>query len=1035
MKKTRSLQKTLSRTISIPTLALVLVLLSIILLGVSLIRNALLERQKLQVNAVAQQGDRYLAETGQLLRTLAYSMVNMPSHNQAELMAQIRQNYARFTALYLLDKTGKVLIEDTDSTTLLGLDMSREQFFRRAQETGQLYFSDPFISLATRRVAITGAVPIFTEHGFKGILVGELDLTLLQQTIEQVDVGEDSVSFIIDAQGTLVAHPNPSWVQERRNLGNLPLVQTDMAGGNDFAFFYDEEQHTWMISHMTSMTGGWTVITAQPVILVARPLIVLTGASGLALLLSLSLLSWAQTRSLRKITTPVALLTKKADVMSRGHYDNAVLSVEAVGDFSEIVSLNQSFGRMMEAVRERDRFLEQRVAERTQRLQIVATLSERLNTILDPDTLLTELIAQIHESLDYYFASVWLLNHEREELLLKEAHRPNNTDIIVSGESIRLDTGQSLVARAARTRDVINVADVHQSANWLSHPWVPDTCSELAIPIIVEDVVVGVLDIQEDHVAAFDANQVDMFRSLTNQLGVALHNARLYTEMEQLVAERTVELTATNETLANELEERKRTEDALRESETRFKSLYDSMIEGVCLHELVYNEAGDVIDYRIIDTNPSYETTLGLKRRDVINKLASEIYGTNPPPYLDIYVRVAQTGEPTQFETYFPPMDKHFMISAFSPREDQFATIFEDITARKRAAEALRHERDLLDLITETSPVGIVVADHNGQVTFANPWAEAILGLTKDQITQRAYNTPSWRITDYDGHPFPNAELPFSQIMATGQSVYDVRHAIEKSNGDKVLLSINAAPLFDEAGQLNGMVATVDDITAQVQAETQLKQALADKTALVQELYHRTKNNMQVIAGMLALHAAHQNDARLSQIFKAMDNRIHAMSLAHQALYQAKHLSRLDLRQYILDLSHMLLQNYYAYARGISLTTEMDEVHTLIDTAIPCGLVLNEILTNILTHAFPKNTGGQVHIRLQRTEHGEIVLSITDNGVGVPKDFDFRQCNTVGLPTAIGIVEHQLRGEIIFEAQDGVTCHIRFIDNLYEERV
>ena len=134
----------------------------------------------------------------------------------------------------------------------------------------------------------------------------------------------------------------------------------------------------------------------------------------------------------------------------------------------------------------------------------------------------------------------------------------------------------------------------------------------------------------------------------------------------------------------------------------------------------------------------------------------------------------------------------------------------------KQTEEVLRYERDLLGRLMQTSPAGIAVVDHAGQITFANQRAEQVLGLTKDQITQRTYNAPTWRITDYAGNPFPDKDLPFSQIMSTGQPVSDVRHAIEWPDGQRVLLSINASPLFNDAGQLDGMIATFDRVVNKV---------------------------------------------------------------------------------------------------------------------------------------------------------------------------------------------------------------------------
>jgi len=129
---------------------------------------------------------------------------------------------------------------------------------------------------------------------------------------------------------------------------------------------------------------------------------------------------------------------------------------------------------------------------------------------------------------------------------------------------------------------------------------------------------------------------------------------------------------------------------------------------------------------------------------------------------------------------------------------------------------------DLLQRIAETSPVGIVVVSPGGHITFANSQAEMIFGLSKSEITRRSYNGPEWNITDFYGHPLPEDRLPFNLVMSTSLPVYDVQHAVERPDGKRVFLSINAAPLFDTQGGVDGMVAVILDITERKQAEEKL---------------------------------------------------------------------------------------------------------------------------------------------------------------------------------------------------------------------
>ncbi|MFP4345012.1 MAG: GAF domain-containing protein [Anaerolineales bacterium] len=141
----------------------------------------------------------------------------------------------------------------------------------------------------------------------------------------------------------------------------------------------------------------------------------------------------------------------------------------------------------------------------------------------------------------------------------------------------------------------------------------------------------------------------------------------------------------------------------------------------------------------------------------------------------------------------------------------------------REATQALQEEHDTLERIMDTSPVSIVMVDSEGQIVFANPRAEEVLGLTRSALLQRRYNDPQWRVTTYEGGPFPEKEFPFHQVREKGEAIYDVRHAIELQNGRQVYLSINGAPLQDEQGHLRGAVFTIEDFTQQLRAEEALR--------------------------------------------------------------------------------------------------------------------------------------------------------------------------------------------------------------------
>jgi PAS domain S-box-containing protein len=244
---------------------------------------------------------------------------------------------------------------------------------------------------------------------------------------------------------------------------------------------------------------------------------------------------------------------------------------------------------------------------------------------------------------------------------------------------------------------------------------------------------------------------------------------------------------------------------------------------------------------KVLDVNDVTLRMQGAESKDeLLGSLDRTLAPEALPTFRDEIIAIAEN------KTYFEKESKaqtmqgdkfDILVSMSIPpagESDTMLVSYMDITRRKRAEEALRRERDLVVRITETSPAGIVVTDDSGQITFANTMAEQVLGLTRDEITQRIYNTLDWHITDYQGQSFPNAQLPFWRVMDTGQPVYDVCHAIEWPDGRRVLLSISAAPLVDPAGRIDGVVATVEDVTEQVRAREALRESEARFRSIVE---------------------------------------------------------------------------------------------------------------------------------------------------------------------------------------------------------
>lgn len=219
------------------------------------------------------------------------------------------------------------------------------------------------------------------------------------------------------------------------------------------------------------------------------------------------------------------------------------------------------------------------------------------------------------------------------------------------------------------------------------------------------------------------------------------------------------------------------------------------------------------------------------------------------------------------------------------------------------------------------------------------------------------------------------------------------------------------------------------------ESEEKIKKSLKEKEILLRELYHRTKNNMQVIGGLLTLQSSYTDDEMIIEVFRETENRIMSMALVHQKLYQSRDLSEIDLKNYIEDLTHALLKSYQVNREKISLSFEMECIPISVDMAMSCGLIVNEILSNVLKHAFPAYRSGEIKITLHSANRDRIELRIKDNGVGISQNIDLNNPATLGLQLIDDLVTRQLRGKLILNRGDGTEFIISFKEISPDPRV
>jgi len=238
--------------------------------------------------------------------------------------------------------------------------------------------------------------------------------------------------------------------------------------------------------------------------------------------------------AIRSISIPINKLRVAAEQFEQGDYNQRA----QVTSGDEVGQLATSFNTMADQLQELIDSLENQVAQRTRRLEIVAVLSEQISAILDLEELLAQVVNQIQQNFGYYHAHIYLLNAVNDQLVMRAGTGSAGAQMKASGHSIALNAPTSLVARAARTGEIILVDNVRESKDWLPNPLLPDTHSEMAVPILdTEGRVLGVLDVQQHEVAGLDEGDAALLRSLANQVAVAIRNARLFAEVEAALTE------------------------------------------------------------------------------------------------------------------------------------------------------------------------------------------------------------------------------------------------------------------------------------------------------------------------------------------------------------------------------------------------------------------------------------------------------------------------------------------------------------------
>jgi PAS domain S-box-containing protein len=455
------------------------------------------------------------------------------------------------------------------------------------------------------------------------------------------------------------------------------------------------------------------------------------------------------------------------------------------------------------------------------------------------------------------------------------------------------------------------------------------------------------------------------------------------------------------------------TEQALRESELRFRGIFDQTFQFIGLLSP---------DGTLLEANQTVLDFGGIQREDVIGHPFWEATWWTIAPETQAQLRQAiahaAQGEFVRYEVDVKGSQNQVITIDFSLRpvfDETGAVVLlipegRDISERKLAQKQL----ELQAVITRNMAEGIcLVRADNGIIVYANPKFEQMFGYNANELTGKHVSIVNYPTEEMSPEAVNQAIR--TAVLANQEATYEVRNV--KKDGTPFWCSATTS-VFEHPDYGTVLVAVQQDIDDRKQVEAQRKQAeaqlrasLKEKELLLKEIYHRVKNNLQVIYSLLNLQSRYLQDPKALEVLKDSQSRIRAMALVHEKLYQSRNLSQIDLRDYITSLAHSLLESYRTQRDSPALNLELEQGWLNIETAIPCGLILTELLSNSLKHAFPDQKSGEILISSTLSSDQKIILTICDNGIGLPPGFNLKTVSSLGLQLVRNLTQ-QIKGQV-----------------------
>ncbi|EKQ55265.1 MAG: PAS domain S-box [Methanobacterium sp. Maddingley MBC34] len=472
-----------------------------------------------------------------------------------------------------------------------------------------------------------------------------------------------------------------------------------------------------------------------------------------------------------------------------------------------------------------------------------------------------------------------------------------------------------------------------------------------------------------------------------------------------------------------DIEERKMVERALEESEAKYRTIFEN------ISDVFYQTNMEGI---ITEISPSIERYSGHNPEELIGQPVEMVY-LNPDDRKHLLTAIDKKGEVVDYELQlktktgdliYASTNAHFLLDSHN-QPIGVEGLLRDVSQRKKAEETLIDTKRRLRIALDLAKMGSWEYDVESDMFTFDDQFYSLYRTTaeKEGGSQMSSKTYAAKFIPPEEASVVAEEI--ERVLSTDDPNYsnEIEHVIVRADGEKRVIVVRNGIEKDEYGNTIKILGVNQDITELKKAQNEINKTLKEKEMLLKEIHHRVKNNLMVISSLLNLQSKYIYDEEARDIFRESQNRAKSMALIHERLYRSTDLKRIDFGDYIRTLSNDLYHTYMPEKSRININMDLENLMVDINTTVPLGLIVNELITNSMKHAF-KEGEGEINIIFHK-KGDEFTLIIGDNGVGLPADLDFRNTETLGLQLVNNLTA-QIDGAIELERSHGTRFKITF---------